>query len=172
MPRPRVVRAGKTIDYKAWTSILSVHTVLSGNITRAVAGLNFVAPSTILRCRGLLQCGLDVNTQIDDSVKLGFGLGIISTDGFVSQSTATLPDPSGEPEYPWLWWYELTLWSEATATGDPAFGSGTRMVEIDTKAMRRVKPGETLTLITQYADIIGTPVVEMHQNQIRVLIGT
>ncbi len=165
MARPH---QGRTIDFKSWDALPSVNQQLTADGTTAIAALAFAIPATILRCRGDVMYSLDESQQVNDKVKLGLGLGIVSSDAFTA---ATLPDPSGEAEYPWLWWREIQLASDL-AVGINNLGKSVERVEIDTKAMRKVKPGQSLILATQYVDITGAPVVDQMQGQIRVLIGT
>ncbi len=166
MARPR--REGRTIDFKSWDAMPSVSAQLTADGSTAVAGLAFTSPATILRCRGSLLYSLDESQQVNDKMKVGLGLGIISSDAFTA---STLPDPSGEAEYPWLWWHEVQLGSDL-AVGINNLGQNVARIDLDTKAMRKIKPGQTLTLVTQYVDLTGTPVLDQQQGQIRVLIGT
>ena len=113
---------------------------------------------------------LEQTVAANDAVKIGLGLAVISTDAFDLGATA-FPDPSGEPEFPWYWWSEFHLASEGTAI-EAAAGIQNVRIEVDSKAMRKVKPGETLAWVVQYSDILGTPPVQILLAQVRVLIGT
>ncbi len=171
MARSRFVRPGKTIDYKAWLSMPSVVLGLTGDGTSVGTALSFVGPGTILRSRGRIQASLNPSGKsVDDHVKIGLGLGIVSTDVFTVGGTS-MPDPSGEPEYPWLWWDEFHLRAQST-TGIEVFGSSVKEIMLDTKAMRKVKPGQSLATVIQYVNITGTPIVNISLGQFRVLIGT
>ena len=105
---------------------------------------------------------------VSDLVKIGLGLALISTDVFTASA---LPDPSGEPEFPWMYWQEFHLGAESTTVRESE-GLQRHRLQLDTKAMRKVKPGQTLTLVTQYVGITGTPGVNQYQSQLRVLLGT
>ncbi len=170
MARPRS-RSGRTIDFKSWSAIPSggVNMTASGTFT-AGGGLSFSGPATLLRARGELIIGLDETSATGDQSKVGMGLAIVSTDAFTLGVTA-FPDPSGEPEYPWMWWNEVSLLTN-TATAGKGLGTDVVRVELDTKAMRKIKPGETLTLVIQYTTIVGNPIASLLQSQIRVLVGT
>ena len=165
MPR----RTGRVIDFKSWLGIPSISLTLTASTTVIGASLAFQGPATILRCRGRLLFHLDETQQASDEVKIGCGLGIVSTDAFTLGATA-MPDPSGDPEFPWLWWDELTF-SSSLAAAEETFGSTTREVIVDTKAMRKIKPAESLGWVFQYTDITGTPLVDLNVSQTRVLVG-
>ncbi len=159
----------KKIDYKQWTAIPSFSLAISADGTFAVAGVSFAVPATVLRSRSELIGWLDVSGQTaGDEVKFGIGLGLVSTDAFTLGATA-LPDPSGEPEFPWLYWYEYHLVTEeATGRGPGGFFR----LAIDTKAMRKVKPGESLVWVVQRVDGGGDLIAHIAFGQTRILIGT
>ncbi len=127
-------------------------------------------PATILRCRGYVQAYLDATRQVGDIMVVTAALGIVSTDAFNLGATA-FPDPADEPAYPWLWWGQMTLES-TLAAGDDAWGLSAQRLEVDTKAMRRWKPDETLTWVFQTTQVAGAPVTIIVNSDTRVLIGT
>ena len=108
------VRRGRTIDFKAWIAIPSHETQFTANATVVLAGIGFTGPGTILRSRGRLQVSLDSTQVLDDRAKVAVGLGLISTDAFDLGSSA-VPDPSGDVDYPWLYWTEVSLRAVAAA---------------------------------------------------------
>ncbi len=171
MARGRVlVRPGKKIDFKSWTAIPSVQEVIITDSTVSGAGLAFSEPATILRCRGEILVHLEATLGIGDSVKFGFGLGVISSDAFTLGATA-MPDPSGDADYPWVYWTEITLGSESVAV-EQASGIQNLRIPVDSKAMRKMKPAETFCWIIQRTDLGGNPPAVVDIAQTRVLIGT
>ncbi len=168
--RQVVTRPGKKIDFKSWSSLLSVVQSISSDSTVLGSSLAFAIPATILRCRGQIAVGMDESKQVNDTCKLAFGLAMISTDAFAA-GAGSVPDPAGEADFPWLWWYEVHL-NNFVAAASESGGLYQVRIELDSKAMRKVKPGESLAFITQYVDITGAPIVDLLQSQIRVLIGT
>ena len=112
---------------------------------------------------------LNEATAVGDEMKLACGLAIISTDAFDLGATA-VPDPAGDAEFPWLYWTEFALTSTTTDDRN-AIGASNMRVEVDSRAMRKVKPGESMAWIFQYVDIAGAPVVDVQVNQMRVLLG-
>jgi len=163
-------RVGKKIDFKQWSSILSLSQEVSTATTFAGASLAFTDPATILRCRGYVSGQMDETKQAGDQIRLIFGLGIASTDA-VAAGGGSMPDPGGEPNYPWLWWGSLELESTVAAS-EEAFGSTMMKVEVDTKAMRKIEPGQSLFWVLQTAGLAGAPVTIVKMYQTRVLIGT
>ncbi len=169
MPRRRSSFA-KTIDYEQWTLLPGIQIFLNGNATFSGASVVFNEPATILRVRGWWSAHFDSTMQVGDELDLGIGLAILSTDAFTLGPTA-FPDPLGEPEYPWLFWDTLKLDSNR-AVGENAYGTTAQWREIDTKAMRKVKPGESLVVVLQSAGAAGAPNTVLEQSRMRVLIGT
>jgi len=163
--------SGKTIDYKEWTGMNFSDQTAAADGTLIGAGLiSFAVPATILRARGFVQASFDATQQVGDRMRVTWGLGIVSTDAATLGATA-VPDPAGEPEYPWLWWGSMLLRSELAA-GVNAWGLSAQRLEVDTKAMRRVKPGQSLVWVMEAASTAGAPATLFEFGQTRVLIGT
>ncbi len=166
MPRPR---GGRTVDYKEWDAIPQLTAEVGSDTTLAGGGLAFLGSATILRCRGYVEAHLDETKQVGDLAGVVFGLGIVSSDAHALGSTA-LPDPASEPEYPWLWWGVIQL-EAYVAAGEESWGSTAQRLEVDTKGMRRIKPGQTLAWVAQTRGLSGAPVTRVIMGQTRVLIG-
>jgi len=49
--------------------------------------------------------------------------------------------------------------------------SASRELIVDSKAMRVVKPGQTLVVVTQYVNQSGNPQVSANMSPFRVLVG-
>ena len=131
-------------------------------------------PATLLRFRGFVQAAFDATVQVADILELTFALGIVSTDAFTAGS-GSVPDPGGEPEYPWIWWQNIRLDAtsvQASSTVQTPWGPGAMRLEVDSKAMRRIKPGQSVCWVVQSRAQAGAPVVNIHMGQTRVLIGT
>ena len=161
---------GRVITRKAWLSIPAHTAEISSAGTNGGSQLAFASPSTILRIRGNCWAAMDATKQIGDLMTITWALGIVSTDAATLGSTA-LPDPSTEPEYPWLWWRQMHLWAQL-ASGNEAWGTSAQLLEIDSKAMRRVAPGQSLVWFTQTGSVTGAPVTRIVGDELRVLIGT
>ena len=173
MPRSRTfTRPARKIDFKQWGAIPGLITSGSGDATLGGGGLSFAVPATILRFRGYWANMFDETAQANDQMNITFGLAIVSTDAFTLGSTA-LPDPADEPEFPWIWWGDMRLDSFGVLTDTrTGWGPAAQRQEIDSKAMRKIKPGETVTYVLQRSNASGAPVTLTDVGQIRVLIGT
>ncbi len=171
MARARTfVRPGKKIDFKEWVGIPAVSTVLTTATTIQGGSIAFAIPATILRARGAVQCALDDSKQVGDEIRLTFGLGVVSSDAFAA-GAGSMPDPNAEVEYPWLWWNTMFLRAEGTGAQE-AWGSSVVRLDVDTKAMRKVKPGQSLVWVAQSTTVVGAPVTNIDFLTGRVLIGT
>jgi len=166
----RFRRSAKTIDFKQWVAIPSLRQEFSSDNTFLGGSLAFNTPATILRMRGYVSAYFDETMQAGDLMKVGFGLGIVSSDAFAA-GTGSVPDPSSEPEYPWLWWGTIQL-EAFIAAGQQVWGTSAMRLEVDSKAMRKIKPGESLTWVAQGSGGAGSPVTVIDLGQTRVLIGT
>ena len=100
-----------------------------------------------------------------------FGLALLSTDAVTLGATA-VPDPSAEPEYPWIWYGQASMFAMTTLALGGNATAFSELLTIDSKAMRKVKPGETLTIVGQYVNVSGNPAMRVASGQTRVLIGT
>jgi len=113
---------------------------------------------------------MDQAKQVGDEMTLTWGLGIVSSDAFAA-GVAGMPDPAGDVGYPWLWWHSMHLFSYVAA-GEEAFGVTAQRAEVDTKAMRRIKPDQTLLMLCQVSNVVGAVAVDITFGQLRVLVGT
>ena len=129
-----------------------------------------------MRLLGNLEVSFDPSIALvaNDEVDITVGLGIFSTDA-VAVGAGSVPDPAAEPEYPWLLWQVMNLYTPFSTSGvavaQMAYGSASKIWKFDSRVMRKVKPGESLTWVVQYVDILGTPAVRYRMQQNRVLIA-
>ena len=163
-------RPGRRIDFKQWSSSPGLVLSTAGNSTFLSGSLGFTFPATLLRFRSSVTVAFDETKQIADQAIITFGLAILSTDAVVSGS-GSVPDPGTETEYPWIWWKEFFLQSFIAAAAEE-WGSTNRSAEVDSKAMRKIKPGESLVMVGEVSNSSGAPVIDLHIGQVRVLIGT
>ena len=173
MARSRTfARPGRKIDHKSWAAApgLILESAVDG--TNISGGLSFTIPATLLRFRGYVSAMFDETAQAGDLMVLTYGVCIISTDAFNVGATA-VPDPADEPEFPWIWWGEMRLNSFGVLTDTrTGWGPAAQRIEVDSKAMRKIKPGETVTTVIQRSNTAGAPVTLVDIGQLRMLIGT
>jgi len=135
------------------------------SIQLAPGSLSFVQAATIVRCRGELLFSMDALTdgaQMDVTV----GLAIVSSDALAVGATA-MPDPGNDPDYPWLYWKGLLIQSQ---TGGSSSAELVHRVEVDSKAMRKVKPKQSLVWVAQSVRLNGTPNADLIFGGLRVLV--
>ena len=162
-------RSGKTIDFKQWNAVPGISLSIASGTNVLGGALVFSAPATILRCRGEILVTLDGATA-GDNMQVGFGLGIVSSEAF-DAGPGSVPGPLEFPDYSWLYWTSKMLTLEHIDVGSAELSllSAAVRFEVDTKAMRKVKPAESLCWIVQTS---GTVPVDVDIANTRVLIGT
>jgi len=154
---------------KQWDAIPGVEQALTADATFGLGALGFNSKQTVLRMLGSLLLTPTGTVTALDSARVVFAIGRCSTDAFAAGS-ASLPDPSQEPEYPWLYWVDMQV--RFVSSGAPATGralGGSRRVDIDVRSMRKFAPGESLFSVCQYVDRVGNPALTLDQSVIRVL---
>ncbi len=164
-------RPGRTIDFKSWDGIPGIELGLAGAQTALGGSLAFNIPATILRLRGELLFVLDGAAE-SASIFVTVALGVISSDAFAAGS-GSVPDPAAEAEYPWMYWSTVALINQSSDTAATAgeqnqVGQAYRL-QFDSKAMRKVKPGQSLAWIVETGS--ATP-IDIIISQTRALIGT
>ncbi len=155
---------------KVWRTLPGGRADLTASgTTSLIAGLGFTTAETILRIRGEVLVNFDPGAVpvADDTVQIVLALGLISSDAFAG---GVFPDPADEPGYPWLYWSAHIMIATAASANNNPFAGSIR-VPVDTKAMRKVKPNETLFWAFQYGDIAGTPPLTLGVGASRVLIA-
>ena len=124
-------------------------------------------PFTVMRLIGEVSVGPDeTGITAGDSAMIFIGIGVVSTDAAVVGASA-MPDPGGEADFPWLWWAPIFVQIPTIAD----LCASVRHVEISSKAMRKVGPGQSLVAIAEYADLAGTPPLDVVLSA-RLLVGT
>ena len=154
---------------KAWAGIVAVAEDLTADGTTLHGALNFESPSTILRCMGEYVIQPTSSVTAGDEVIIAVGLAVVSTDA-VAAGAGSLPDPSAEPEYPWLYWASHPFIFNAAGVDrltDPSAGR----FSFDVRSRRRVKPRESLALIVEYGNVGtgGSPPITIASGNTRVL---
>ncbi len=161
-------RGVRKIDNVRWTSFFNFSTALAvGSV-----GLNLKAvatvPETLLRIRGEFCAWIDGASAPAKALRLSAGIVV------VPQGTAAsvLWDPNADSNAPWLWYTTFLLGYEEMVTDviDVPVISAKR-VEIDNKAMRRVRPDEEIQLVVTNNTIAGAGAVNIVMSA-RVLFGS
>ncbi len=156
---------------KQWTAIPGIVLTQAADATLLGASLAFgEGGNTVLRMRGEYTIVPGSTAPVAaDRVKITLALGVISSDAFAA-GAASVPDPAGEPEYPWLYWAEHTFEFGSNSLDPSSAGASLRQA-FDVKSMRKFSPGQSLAWISQYTDLAGTPSVRVSFGQTRVLLA-
>ena len=101
---------------------------------------------TIMRIRGdaIVEALAD---GTGDSDILAIGIALVSTPAAVAGG-ASLPSLFTEVGYPWIW-YQMCCLEAATAALDGSHILSNWIFTIDSKAMRKFKPAETLVIVAE-----------------------
>ena len=161
-------RHGGSRLQKQWTSILAATHTITADSTVAIAGTALGISATVLRMIGEYQITPTSAPTAGDNVVITLGIGVISSDAF-AVGGASLPDPAGSPDFPWMYWASHSWFSPTTSS--TAAGVNFR-VPFDIRSMRKLKPVEMLVFVVQYADTAGTPGMTVRIGQTRVLFGS
>ena len=136
-------------------------------VQTAVLSVGTGIPATLHRLRGNVLVNMDVGAA-DQSMVVGLGVALVSTDAFTVGGTS-LPSPIDDDEFPWIWHQFVPLRSiTGTQVDEP---SQSRYIEVDSKAMRKVKPAQTLVLVSDSVLLSGSPTYDVTAG-IRFLFGS
>ncbi len=135
---------GRRADY-LWASVCGVaNDVDNAEGVRAIGTGSFVVGEllTIVRSHGLFTAQLDP-TAVNERVMAAFGVIKVSNEAFAA-GIASIPSPNADADAEWivhgyLW---VTSGQEAAIVPDGLFDR----VRIDSKAMRKAKPSDTLAV--------------------------
>ena len=153
MARPRqIVSRGKRRQL-IWSSVIvrAAGLALSSTakFTGSLGGLGVTSGggATLVRTRGQGIVHFDADA-IADVALLGLGLGIFSSDAF-AQGAAALPGPITEVDFPWVWHSVYSLGPVVTATANEESLIQNIPFVLDSKAMRILKPSETMGFVAE-----------------------
>ena len=107
---------------------------------------------TIIRTRGDLLVRLTTSNVIGAGFDFGFGMGIVTNQAFAA-GIASIPGPLTDSV--WEGWFVHKLF---TIAGDLSTSISSSMVryEIDSKAMRKFSPGNSLIAVIETDNEVGT----------------
>ena len=164
MARPR--RSGRRADY-SWSGIIGRAPGVGTTATLGSGLITFTTPLTIVRVRGQVLVRLEGGTAGDVYVG-GCGL-ILATDAAVAAGAAAIPSPSDVLDAEWLWhaWCPMET-EDDTATEE--LGTQVLRLEIDSKAMRKVKSNMNLVFMADGIRLAGSSVSDWTYG-IRVLVA-
>ncbi len=144
MARAFVRRAGPQRQF-VWSEIvISAFSIALGTAKVAGTGLGVSTGGgiTLMRTRGRASVHFDP-TSAGDVVQYGIGLGVFTSDAFAAGS-ASLPGPLTDIDYDWIWHTVGMMGPSFTATEDGTNILHNLWIELDSKAMRKLKPNQTV----------------------------
>ena len=140
------------IHNKEWEAACIDSTTLDLVIGTTAVFTMFVADEaeTLLRTRGHIQLVLNA-AAIDESATLAVGIAIVSARA-AAAGAASIPRPSSEGAYPWIW----HGWLFGSTIGGINVGDAAQSMrlEVDSKAMRKLKETEVMILAFEVCESI------------------
>ena len=163
MARPRA-RSGRPTDYD-WEGALIAQTSLVAAAIVEFELFQSDTAETLMRVRGEVTAHLDQGgSTAGDACTVGFGLIRAPTGATVAVS------PLSQPGANWLWHSFMNLANEfVVASGNNEELMQAR-IQIDNKAMRKLREDESIFLVIENVDNVGAPVVLVN-GAFRVLTG-
>ena len=147
-----------------WSDILT-HLMANTFLTKTISGvsnqgLQSGGGLTLIRSRGRYNVHFDP-TSVADTVQVGLGLMLITDDAFAIGSTAA-PGPISDADYDWIWYQLLLMGPAFTATeSGNDLQQNTGYMELDSKAMRKIKPNQTLCFAAEGLVINGGGTIDV-----------
>ena len=118
-----------------------------------------LSSTTLVRCRGAGQFRFRP-AAANDVHLVGLGLIVASNDA-VTTGPGAVPSPTDDADAEWIWHrlFQPAVAFAAYAATD--FQGYVENFEIDSKAMRKLHPGDTLVLIADGVQLSATPVSDI-----------
>ena len=153
------VRSGNRARYE-WSGSLGNVALANGASTGIFTLVTLNIPATLMRVRGNLLVMMDVGAA-NDTMSVCAGI-YIASDAQVTAGAAAFPSPFSIPEADWLWHQHLLLRSESGTQADAdQLGGQIVRTEIDSKAMRKIRPNQNLMMVFDGAQLAGTPTYDI-----------
>ena len=146
--------SGRRSDYE-WQGNTGAAS-LASNVPAIINMVVNNAAGTLMRSRGQVLGSIDGATD-GDAVAVAVGL-IIADDDAVAVGVTAIPSPDADMDAEWLWHGFLLLKAQGTSTDQPGL---TARLEIDSKAMRRLKPNTNCVFAIAPKSLSGTPAVDV-----------
>ena len=155
---------------KQWDALPGISIAFTGDATSLGGSLPATASQTILRMMGEYTITPTAAPAAGDEAQVTIGIGVVSTDAFAA-GAGSVPDPTSEAEYPWLYWASHPIGRAVDASVDPANETLLLRKSFDVKSMRKMKPRESLIFVAQYFNFTGDPPLTVLVGVTRVLLG-
>ncbi len=166
--RSRFPRARGSFRKTTWSAgplSGAVQSATAAGTTIISTGASLGGVLTLVRIRGELTVWLEaVGTIGDGFTRVHAGIGIVSTDAFTA-GAASMPTPIGDADWGWLWYYAGGVIAGFSVTESENTGPISQIrIPIDTKAMRKMTPNETVFGAVQFHTEIGVATASFVMN--------
>ncbi len=141
-------RTGQRPHSRNWTGQVFASSALS--VTQAIFGVPITVGTsdvTLLRSRGEIIIFATPDAASDDDV-VGLGI-IVVQEAAATVGGTSVPGPVNDIDADWLWHRFVGLDGGAVSAADSASILTNRIIEIDSKAMRRVKRDQVIVLVAE-----------------------
>ncbi len=136
---------GRKTDYE-WLTWTFTSLALSAG-TAAATLSTAIGSQTIYRLRGSVLVWLDGTPVAGDAVRVGLGVHVATED----IGTSVLASPLTDTGTPWLWSWFGALAAEVDQ--NEFGGLAVARVDIDSKAMRRIKSAQAVQFVVEVATV-------------------
>ncbi len=151
-----------------WTSLNStLVTVTATQSTLLASAAGSHEGETIVRVRGFLRATLDSADAVTSGFLCAYGLGVVSSAA-AAVGVGSIPTPLTDAS--WDGWLLHRFFSCRFGVAAISDGSGDVMLELDSKAMRKITEEETLVMVAEFIET-GTAQLTI-ESRVRVLSMT
>ncbi len=123
-------------------------TASAGGKTLGTTSLTVAEQQTIVRIRGIADVFLTAATVAGDGFLGAMGIALVNSDAFAA-GIASIPGPQSDANWDaWIWhsFFSIHQLTATEADGSNASAAHQR-IEVDSKAMRKWDPADTLVLM-------------------------
>ncbi len=142
-------RVRRLTDWGFGVDMLNASLTASGKLL-GTTSLTVGAMQTIVRIRGLISLGIEAAGAISQGFAGAAGIALVNSDAFAA-GTGSIPGPQSDANWDnWMWhsYFDVRTITATIADGVNAQAVHQR-IEIDSKAMRKWDPAETLVLMVE-----------------------
>ncbi len=147
MARQRGFRHQRSSRLTQWIgpadqAYITVATTVAG----IISSVSFEEPVTVMRARGMFSLKV-TDPSTDENIVGAVGMAVVSTEAFTA-GVASVPEPYTDADWGgWFVWRSFGYGWDVTTDIGRQWSS--RDFEIDSKAMRKVSPNETVIIVVE-----------------------
>jgi len=158
---------GRRTDYSWGGLVFSLSGLSASQVASNV--LTITSPSTLMRCRGRVRAFLETATAADSLKTINCGI-IVGDDDQLTAGSAAFPSPGTDMDAEWIWQGFLLMRTLSTTEADNDF-QGSDVIDIDSKAMRRLKQTDNIVFVAEPFNLTGTETADVIVS-VRCLLGS